>query len=352
MLDRGYISRTPDQEIEIKYGTTEVLYRLDTKEKIDRYLIIFGDMSKIKNYRDMVRAKNSLSHLIKLFPHYSEHKQVFTYFLDAGVDKWDEKPYIGKNCIIGNGNYGPFSRDAKEILDIVKEDQTIHILQKEKRDLKHEWTPKGYVFPLITFILIAINIYVWFTNMAHPKTLAVTTDDFLSMNIKAFITAGFMHASIFHLIGNMVSLFVIGSALEKETGHIQFGIIYMICGVLSMEGAAEMKWILGDSSATVGASGAIFGLLGAYLVTQLLTPKDFRCDIGAFVGRLAVLTVSGIVTPGIDYRCHIWGFVVGVLATLIYRYAGLYIRQSKYNRIGRKLASYGEDIEIAGRLRI
>lgn len=352
LIDKGYIERVPEQAIKIRYGISRIFYRLDTGEKIDRYLIVFTDMSKVKSHRDMDRVVRQIGGLIKLFPHYKDHKQAFAYFLDVRADRWDEKPYMGKNTIVGSGRYGSFSNEAKEILDVVKEDQMIHVLQKKKESLKHEWVPKGYTFPLITYALIVINVFIWITHISQAVSFAVTADDFLSMNVKAFIASGFMHGSIFHLMGNMISLFIIGAALERETGHFQFGVIYMLCEVISMEGTAEMKWMLGETTGTVGASGAIFGLLGAYLVTQLLIPKEHRCDIGAFIGRLTVLTITGFITPGVDYKCHIWGFIVGVIVTLLYRYLGLVIRQTQYKKIGEKLAVYNEDFEIAGRLRV
>lgn len=143
------------------------------------------------------------------------------------------------------------------------------------------------------------------------------------------LTSMFMHGGWLHLGGNMLFLWIFGDNVEHRVGHLPFAIFYLVAGVV-----ASMAQILVDTSSiipTLGASGAIAGVLGAYLVMfpgnrVLVILIRFPIWVPAIVaiGMWAVLQViGGFGAPaqagGIAYMAHIGGFLAGLVGGLLFR---------------------------------
>ncbi len=137
-----------------------------------------------------------------------------------------------------------------------------------------------------------------------------------------FLSSMFMHGGIAHIFGNMLFLFIFGDNIENRIGHIRYAIFYLVCGFA----AAAGQIIMGPDSIIpmLGASGAISGVLGGYI---LLFPKNpirailfnFLTTIPAVVAIgiwIAYQIVLGYLTPpgggGVAYAAHIGGFVAGL----------------------------------------
>ncbi|HTH36961.1 MAG TPA: rhomboid family intramembrane serine protease [Pyrinomonadaceae bacterium] len=137
-----------------------------------------------------------------------------------------------------------------------------------------------------------------------------------------FLSSMFMHGDIMHIFGNMLFLWIFGDNLENLLGHIRFAAFYIACGL-----AAAFAQIIMDSDSVIpmlGASGAISGVLGGYV---LLFPKrqvralifNFLTTVPAFVAIgiwIAYQLIVGYLTPagtgGVAYAAHIGGFIAGV----------------------------------------
>ena len=143
-----------------------------------------------------------------------------------------------------------------------------------------------------------------------------------------FLSSMFMHGSIMHLLGNMMFLFVFGDNLENLIGHIRYVAFYIFCGLA----AAIAQIIMGPDSVIpmLGASGAISGVLGGYL---LLFPQrrvraiifNFLTEVPAFVALglwIVYQIILGYLTPagtgGVAYAAHIGGFIAGLVAIKIF----------------------------------
>lgn len=136
-----------------------------------------------------------------------------------------------------------------------------------------------------------------------------------------FLSSMFMHGDIMHIFGNMLFLFVFGDNLENILGHIRFAVFYILCGV-----AAAMAQIVMNTDSIIpmlGASGAISGVLGGYL---LMFPNrqvkalifNFMTTVPAYVALgiwIIYQIVLGYLSPsaggGVAYAAHIGGFVAG-----------------------------------------
>ena len=147
---------------------------------------------------------------------------------------------------------------------------------------------------------------------------------------ETLITSLFMHGGIAHIFGNMIFLLVFGDNIENRVGHFRYLIFYLVCGVLASLAHVFTTAILNGNLLvpTLGASGAISGVLGAYM---LLFPKRrvrviifyFITDVPAilaiglwFVFQLisgAGLLSGGSQTGGVAYAAHIGGFIAGLV---------------------------------------
>jgi membrane associated rhomboid family serine protease len=136
------------------------------------------------------------------------------------------------------------------------------------------------------------------------------------------ITAAFLHYGPFHLLLNMLALYWFGSALEQRIGSGRFLAIYIVSGLAGSAGAL----IAAPTTPTVGASGAIFGILGAGLVLE--RQRDYVFG-GSALGLIIINLVFTFSIPNISIGGHIGGLIGGVVATL-----GL-------TRFGRGHAAYG-----------
>ena len=138
-----------------------------------------------------------------------------------------------------------------------------------------------------------------------------------------FLSSMFMHGGVMHIFGNMLFLFIFGDNLENAIGHVRYAIFYLLCGFAAAAGQIVM-----DTDSIIpmlGASGAISGVLGGYV---LLFPRrevraiifNFATTVPAFVAIgiwivyqivLGYLTPSG--TGGVAYAAHVGGFIAGLL---------------------------------------
>ena len=193
--------------------------------------------------------------------------------------------------------------------------------------------------PLVTYGLIALNILFFVVELtggdAFIEKWAFVPSRFLANPFADFLTlftAMFMHGGWLHLGGNMLYLWIFGDNVEDRFGHVKFIIFYLICGLAAT--FAQLAFSIGSDVPNLGASGAIAGVLGAYI---LLFPKSsVRVLQGSRVIQVSALIVIGFwivlqffsgigsivsttQTGGVAYMAHIGGFVAGFLLTFLFR---------------------------------
>jgi membrane associated rhomboid family serine protease len=143
-----------------------------------------------------------------------------------------------------------------------------------------------------------------------------------------FLSSMFMHGDIMHIFGNMLFLWIFGDNLENLLGHIRFAAFYIVCGL-----AAALAQIVMEPSSAIpmlGASGAISGVLGGYLVLfpqsqvralifNFLTTVPAFVALGLWIGYQILL---GFLAPagqgGVAYAAHIGGFIAGVVLVKVF----------------------------------
>lgn len=123
------------------------------------------------------------------------------------------------------------------------------------------------------------------------------------------VTSLFAHASLLHILFNMYSLYALGPSLEQALGHWRFAVLYFLSGIGGSVGV-----LLLNSGPVLGASGAIFGLLGAYFVIE----RRMGGNITQLLVVIALNLGIGFIVPGIAWQAHIGGLLVGALVAVIY----------------------------------
>jgi len=217
--------------------------------------------------------------------------------------------------------------------------------------------------PVVTFLLIALNVATWVlvqgmgTEPGLSRSvceLGLIPGDFLQrlppgyeiplghgmacvvtggLSWYAPLTSMFMHGGWMHLIGNMWFLWVFGNNVEDVTGRGRFLAFYVLCGLAAV--AVQMAANPDSAVPMVGASGAIGGVMGAYV---LLFPRArirtfaflFFFDVPAFfmLGYWFLLQLAGGAIPseggGVAFWAHVGGFLAGLLLTPLFRDPDLY----------------------------
>ena len=135
------------------------------------------------------------------------------------------------------------------------------------------------------------------------------------------ITHFFLHFGLEHLVNNMIALLVLGYTLEQDIGRIRYLILYMLSGILAGFVSVYVNWSLGENVVSCGASGAIYGLMGALLMVLLKNRKQIvRGDILRFGIYLVLSLYSGMQDTGIDNTAHLSGVVAGfILCSVLYQ---------------------------------
>ena len=186
----------------------------------------------------------------------------------------------------------------------------------------------------ITYLLIAINVFIFVlqelgivsANQFGMNAVLVKSGDYYRL-----FTSAFLHGGLLHLLCNMYSLYLIGKELETVLGKIKFLIVYFISIITS---SLLSGVINGSSVMSVGASGAIFGLLGALLYFGY----HYRLYLGnailyQIVPVIALNLFIGFSTPGIDNWAHLGGLAGGYLAGMVVGVNGKANSQDRINGI-------------------
>ncbi len=176
--------------------------------------------------------------------------------------------------------------------------------------------------PIVSYVIIGITVLVYLLQVGTNWYFGVDVPGALGMKINAAITDGaywrlftpvLLHGSIFHIVFNMYALIVIGLELEKRFGHLRFGLLY-----LSGAFAGNVVSYLFSANPSLGASTAIFGLLGAELIffyrNREIFGQNARRALQNVITIAAINFIIGL-SPGIDNWGHLGGFLGGLLFT-------------------------------------
>jgi membrane associated rhomboid family serine protease len=209
-----------------------------------------------------------------------------------------------------------------------------------------------FTTPVVTWALIILNVAVFFYQLSlgpHGNRFVyqfgavpavITGAQTLSSNIAiippflSIFTSMFLHGGWMHLIGNMWFLWIFGNNIEEAMGSLRYIIFYLACGFLAS--SAQILFHMASPIPSIGASGAIAGVLGAYLmlyprakvltlVTLLFFIRLMWIPAGVILGLWFVIQLwSGSITGhqpggGIAFWAHVGGFLAGILLVGLFK---------------------------------
>jgi membrane associated rhomboid family serine protease len=196
-------------------------------------------------------------------------------------------------------------------------------------------------YPVVTTILIVVNVLVFVLELSYGNDFvnkySLIPADFIAgrQPFTVIFTSMFLHGGVAHIIGNMLYLYVFGDNVEDNLGKIKYIIFYLGCGVAAM--LAETYSMPDSHIPNLGASGAIAGVLAAYLILfphnriQVLILFPFTTIVSAWF-VLGMWIVTQLVSAwtaqyrhadteqgGIAFMAHIAGFATGIVLTFLFR---------------------------------
>lgn len=197
-------------------------------------------------------------------------------------------------------------------------------------------------FPVVTYGLIALNVLFFFVELnggepfirqwsVVPRRLVGNP----AGDVVTVFTSMFMHGGWMHLLGNMLYLWIFGDNVEDRLGSVKFLIFYFVCGIAAT--VAQVAVNPGSTIPNLGASGAIAGVLAAYLV--MFPQGQVRVLMGRSLVNMPALVVIGlwivlqfvngigaiantVETGGVAYMAHIGGFIAGLVLAFVFRGVG------------------------------
>jgi membrane associated rhomboid family serine protease len=195
--------------------------------------------------------------------------------------------------------------------------------------------------PYVNYVIIGLNIIVFtgqtMLSLPDPRigVALINVFGFIpgQFNFLDILTSMFMHGGLFHIMGNMWFLWIFGDNVESALGHIRYIGFYLFCGF----GAAFGQFLIDPSSPIpmVGASGAIAGVLGAYmllyprakvhvlivffLITTIAVPAQIAIGVWFLIQLTNGLGSLGLNTGGVAWFAHVGGFAVGAATQKIFR---------------------------------
>jgi membrane associated rhomboid family serine protease len=195
----------------------------------------------------------------------------------------------------------------------------------------------------VTYALIAINAVIYliaaaqassllypYTSMSQPGTLYYRTvlyGPFVAHgDWWRLATSMFLHASIYHIAFNMFALWAIGRTVEQYLGSVRYVGLYLVSGLAGSAGAL----LQAPHAPILGASGAIFGILGAMLIIEWQVTGSLA---GQAMSLIVVNLVISFLIPGISWGGHVGGLIGGILVMLAYAHWGDRGR-ARYGQLG------------------
>jgi rhomboid protease GluP len=271
--------------------------------EINNYVLIFTDYTKSDNFlnnQQIINLRNSGYTIIPVYIEDHIDNEKFSDPKAVILNIEDKKVYYSDN-------------EIEDIADVIT--KCFPANNKKHSDIG-----------VVTALIIAVNIIMYLITAYLSGNLIDADINVLVLLgakynplIKAgeyyrLFTCGFLHGGIIHLVMNMIALYSVGPFVEKYFGKIKYIIIYIVSLLIS----SFLSYKLSDS-VSIGASGAIFGLLGALLIIGLLNRKSIsQSFVRSIINVIVINLIIGFTLPNIDNYGHIGGLLGGVIITYIF----------------------------------
>lgn len=184
--------------------------------------------------------------------------------------------------------------------------------------------------PIVNYTIIGLNIliFLWELRIVGPSLLSngANTQQLFQMGGMQTLaynsgqhyrlwSSMFLHASLTHILGNMSSLIFVGNILEDLIGHVRYLLVYILSGV----GSAYLSLLfLNPNTVSVGASGAVFGIIGCLLIVTMFRYSNWKNGVvSALLYTILINLGISIIDPSINLYAHLGGLITGIVCGII-----------------------------------
>lgn len=184
---------------------------------------------------------------------------------------------------------------------------------------------KKYSYAKVNMTMVAVNAAVYLICLLTGNALYQAGENNAILVLRAgqywrLLTAMFLHAGPEHLLGNLFALFLLGMPVERNLGHLRYLLLYIASGVLGNLFSCLYEQAIGANIYSVGASGAIFGVMGALVVIVVRARRQLRRGSSLLVRigiAVAYAVYSGFQSASTDNAAHIGGLAVGIVLAIL-----------------------------------
>ena len=251
-----------------------------------------------------------------------------------------DKPYGFKNFSEGKFLFWVADLYSERLLSFMENDVAFDHLrtvieESLSKPVKKSFTVKNRALrnflsqPFVTVTLIIINILIFIykdmildfidQQIFLVKYSNISTVTFSAKQYYRLFTCTFLHSDFSHLASNMMSLFFVGYYLEPIMGHIKYIILYLLSGIFASVCSVVYFTGAGVTALCIGASGAVFGVLGAYVTFALLGRFErYQLSIPRILLMVGLALFGGMQNTNIDNAAHIGGIIFGSILAYIY----------------------------------
>lgn len=257
--------------------------------------------------------------------------------------------FIGKNIVFINNDEDKFyssfiSSSMKKEVEILHSYRNI---EKDKYKQEKYLFPEEHrhmIFPL--YILVGLIIYMYVINLFNHNYLGYSVNKVIDGEWQTMITYMFSHKNIYHLIVNCTALISLGSIVMSIEGMLGFSLIYFMGGFMAAltDCILIQKGYGSPDTITIGASGAIFALLGALLVESF---SDFIMEqkrLQILMIIIPTLILSNV-SKSVNVKVHISGFIIGAIITILVRLINRNISYAKVQSLRKRAAKKTIEME-------
>lgn len=275
------------------------------------------------------------------------HKSFENTFLLRGYKKVEtlfliltDKPYGFKNFSNGKFIFWVADLYSQRLLSFIDNDDEFNHLRSVVEKAISMPTKKSFTIknrtlrnflskPIVTIALIIANVLFFvykdmILNLIDQQILLLKYSNISSVTIKAkqyyrLITSTFLHSDFAHLTSNMISLFFVGYYLEPVMGHIKYTILYAMSGIFASICSVVYFSSANTPAICIGASGAVFGVFGAYVTYSILGKFErYQVSITRMIVMVALMLYGGMQSTNIDNAAHFGGIIFGSIIAYIY----------------------------------
>ncbi|HXI39364.1 MAG TPA: rhomboid family intramembrane serine protease [Bryobacteraceae bacterium] len=212
-------------------------------------------------------------------------------------------------------------------------------------------TQPSYSRPIVTILIIVLNVMVFlyeFTLDEYSRNYFIANYGLIParFHASAVITSMFLHGGWLHILGNMWFLWIFGDNIEDVLGHAKYLVFYLLCGIAA--GMTQTVFNVGSRLPMVGASGAIAGVMGAYLVkfprsrivtlvfvfffiTTIDVPATLMLLYWFFIQIIGTISYSHLSQGGTAWFAHVGGFIAGIVLVNLLGTRQKYMRRQDLN---------------------